>query len=289
MPFRLAALTACLASCIVATVRAEVPYNPYADNEALVAPLAADGTIRWGTFYKSAAMQKAYERLWELGACRNSNKAITIPVQENKLVVDRLPEAEFRGVVRGTAGTLAGGMVAFVDRAADSSDAPPFVAQLHPAGVSQVRVVGRMPATVLTVGMTVRVRATADKNGRIAEPVRAFEIVTPPADFVPDEVRPGHLDEIVGTVQQRRNAVVTLRVPTGGIRRLTLSLAEDAEATIDAARLDLIAPGDSVEVNGRLWSGDGAMGAGTVFASRVTVTKAAVSPVPRGPRTVAAQ
>ena len=289
MPARITALAVCLALCAAALTRADEPYNPYADNEILSAPLAADGTIRWGTFYKSAAMQKTYERLWELGACRNTNKAITIPVQENKLVVDRLPESDFNGVVRGTAGTLAGGMVAFVDRGADPAHAAPLVAQLHPAGVSQVRVVGSVPVAVVGSGMTVRIRATADERGRIAEPVSALEIVTPPADFIPDDVRPGYLDEIVGTVQQRRNNVVTLRIPTGRIRRLTLTLAEDAEATIDASRLDLVAPGDTIEARGRLWSGDGAMGAGTVFASQITVTKAAVAAVPRGPRTVAAQ
>lgn len=287
MPVRHAALACCLTCLGLSIVHADEPYNPYADNEALSAPLAPDGTIRWGTFYKSAAMQKTYERLWELGACRNTNKAITIPVQENKLVVDRLPEADFSGVVRGAAGTLAGGMVAFGDRGTEAGQAAPLVAQLHPAGVSQVRVVGRVSAAVVAPGMTVRVRAMADERGRIAEPVHAIEIVTPPADFVPDDVRPGRLDEIVGTVQQRRGGVVTLRVPTGRIRRLTLTLADDAEARVDAARLDLVAPGDTIEVRGRLWSGDGALGAGTVFASHVTVTKAAAAADARGPRTVA--
>lgn len=289
MSARITALVACLACWASTLAHADAPYNPYADNEALTAPLAPDGTIRWGTFYKSAAMQKTYERLWELSACRNTNKAITIPVQENKLVVDRLPEADFSGIVRGAAGTLAGGMVAFVDRGSDPTHATPLVAQLHPAGVSQVRVVGRVPVAVVSTGMTVRVRANVDERGRIDEPVSALEIVTPPSDYIPDEVRPGHLDEIVGTVQQRRNNVVTLRVSTGRIRRLTLTLTDDAEATIDAARLDLVAPGDTIEARGRMWSGDGAMGAGTVFASHITVTKAALPAAPRGPRTVAAQ
>ena len=287
MPTRITAL-AVWCTCSLATLgRADVPYNPYADNEALSAPVAPDGTIRWGTFYKSATMQKTYERLWELGACRNTKKAITIPVQENKLIIDRLPQADFSGVVHSAAGPLAGGMVSFIDRGADPTHATPLVAQLHPAGVSQVRVVGRVPAHVVGTGMTVRIRATVDERGRIHEPVRAIDIVTPPADFVPDEVRPGHLDEIVGTVQQRRHDIVTLRLPTGKIRRLTLTLADDAEATVDAARLDLVAPGDIIEARGRLWSGDGAMGAGTVFASHVTVTKAAAAP--GGQRAVAVQ
>jgi hypothetical protein len=50
---------------------------------------------------------------------------------------------------------------------------------------------------------------------------------------------------------------------------------------VDAAQIDLIAPGDEVEVTGRRWSGEGAMGAGTVFTSRIVVTKA--PPQPKGP------
>ena len=75
------------------------PYNPYADAHEALPPVAADGTIHWGTFYKSAQVQQAYERLWNLGACRGSNRAITVPVAENKLVIDRLPETEFKGIV----------------------------------------------------------------------------------------------------------------------------------------------------------------------------------------------
>jgi hypothetical protein len=77
-----------------------VPYNPYADGQDPLPPVAADGTLHWGPFYKSAAIQKSYERLWSLGACRGTNKAITIPVERNKLVIDTLPEETFTGRVR---------------------------------------------------------------------------------------------------------------------------------------------------------------------------------------------
>jgi hypothetical protein len=49
---------------------------------------------------------------------------------------------------------------------------------------------------------------------------------------------------------------------------------------VDAAELDLIAPGDEVEITGRRWSGEGAMGAGTVFTSRIVVTKVPLEPTP---------
>jgi len=249
------------------------PYNPYAEAHAAPPPLAADGTIHWGTFYKSAKIQQAYERLWNLGACRGSNKAITVPVAENKLVIDRLPEAEFKGIVRGVVGQVAGGVVAFDENSATAGRGEPLIAQLHPAGVTRFKVVGQVPASVLVPGMVVRLRAEVDGKGRGVQPVSKLEIVTPPEGFVPDAVRPDQVDTIVGTVVSIRKGIMSLRVDAGTLRRITLEVDPAAIATIDAARLDLVASGDEIEVKGRLWTGDGALGAGTIFVSDVVVAK----------------
>lgn len=268
------------------------PYNPYADAQDSPPPLAADGTIHWGTFYKSAKLQQSYERLWNLGACRGSNKAITVPVAENQLVIDRLPEAEFKGVVRAVVGQAAGGVVAFDESDATGGHAEPFVAQFHPAGVTRFQIGGRAPASILTIGMVVRLRAEVDGKGHGVEPVSSFEIITPPAGFVPDAVRPERMETIVGTVVSIQKNLVGLRVDAGKLRRITLRLDSDAIATIDAARLDLVSTGDEIKVRGRLWTGEGAMGAGTIFVSDVVVSKrppadaAATQP---GSRTVGAR
>ena len=255
------------------------PYNPYADSHDPLPPVAADGTLHWGPFYKSAAIQKSYERLWNLGACRGTNKAITTPVERNKMVIDNLPEESFSGRVRATTGTLAGGMVAFTEGTSDDSTAAVLIAQLHPAGVTHMQVGGRSSVAALKPGMTVRLRAQVDNKGRAADPIRNLDIVTPPDGFIPDPIRPGTLDTVVGTVVQCRNGILLLKVDAGKIRRLSLSLADDAEIMIvDAAQLDLVAPGDQVEITGRRWSGEGAMGSGTVFTSRIIVTKMAVEP-----------
>jgi len=83
-------------------------------------------------------------------------------------------------------------------------------------------------------------------------------------------------------VVQARNKLLIIKVDAGKIRRLTLPLADDAVViVVDAEQIDLIAPGDEVEVTGRRWSGEGAMGAGTVFTSRIVVTKAPLQP--KGP------
>lgn len=255
-------------------------YNPYADSQEMLPPVAPDGTLRWGTFYKSAAMQKAYERLWNLGACRGSNKAITVPVEMNKLSIDSLPEEEFRGTVVGASGTIKGGMVAFTVVGEHDTR----VAVLHPAGVSKLSVSGTASASILRPGMTVRLHAKVDKKGRSDEPLSSFDIVTPPADFKPAAVRPDQVDTIVGQVVQVRNNLLLLRVEAGKIRRLSLPLAADAIATIEAAQLELVEPGDTVELKGRLWTGEGCMGEGTIFTSKLTVTKAAAAPLPKGDR-----
>ena len=255
------------------------PYNPYADGHDPLPPVAADGTLHWGTFYKSAAIQKSYERLWGMGACRGTNKAITVPVERNKMVIDNLPEESFTGRVRATTGSLAGGMVAFTEGAAVDPSTAVLIAQLHPAGVTHMQVGGRTSAAAIKPGTTVRLRATVDDKGRSAEPIQAIEIVTPPRGFSPDPIRGHTLNTVVGTVTNVRDNTLQLRIDAGRIRRLTLTLADDAEVMIvDAAQVDLIAPGDEVEITGRRWSGEGAMEAGTVFTSRIIVTKSSLQP-----------
>lgn len=277
--FALPCLVAAVVWCLPATGQVG-PYNPYAAAEDAPPPLAADGTVQWGVFYKSAKLQRAYERLWSLGACRGSNRAITVPVAENKLVIDRLPEADFHGVVQGATGDLAGGMVAFTAEPASAAGGERLVAQLHPAGVSRLAVRGPVSASMLTQGSVVRLRTRIDARGRGTAPIESLEIVSPPADFRPDPIRPDHLDTVVGVVQNVRRDALVLRVDAGEIRRVTVAVTDDVLVTVDAPRLDFVAPGDRIDVQGRLWTGDGALADGTVFASDVIVTKASAAAVP---------
>jgi hypothetical protein len=268
-----------IAACIGLSdaVRAQpVPYNPYAETQESLPPVAADGTLHWGPFYKSAAIQKSYERLWNLGACRGTNKAITTPVERNKLVIDNLPEASFSGRVRATAGTAKGGLVAFTEGDALHDSAPLLVAQLHPAGVTQMQIGGPAAATALKSGMTVRLRAQVDEKGRASSPLQSLEIISPPPGFVPDPIRPNTADTVIGEIQRVNNSMLVVQVAAGTIRRLTLPLSKETSImVVDASRLDLVSPGDSLEVTGRRWAGEGCMGTGTVFASQIIVHKAA--------------
>jgi hypothetical protein len=195
------------------------------------------------------------------------------------MIIDNLPEESFTGRVRAATGSLEGGMVAFTQGDAIDPSAAILVAQLHPAGVTHMQVGGRVSVAAIRPGMTVRLRTNVDDRGRAADPVQAVDIVTPPRDFTPDPVRSHQLDTVVGTVVQARHKMLQIKVDAGTIRRLTLPLADDTLVmVVDAAQLELIAPGDEVEVTGRRWSGEGSMGAGTVFTSRIVVNKASVQP-----------
>ena len=249
-------------------------YNPYADGQNLP-PVAPDGTLRWGTFYKSAAIQQAYERLWNLGACRNTNKAITIPVEMNKVAIDSLPEEDFRGVVIGATGTIRGGMIAFTTAAAPGADAPTHVAALHPAGVSKLAVSGPLPVAALRPGVTVRVRAEVDAKGQGMQPLSAIDVITPSPGFKPVAIHAGRVESVIGTVIRRHADTLMVQVAAGRIRRLSLPVAPDAAVRVDASQLDLVEPGDLITLTGRVWRGEGCVGEGTVFASLVTVVKPA--------------
>ena len=238
-------------------------------------PVNEDGSIHWGTFYKSAALQQAYERLWNLGACRGTNKRITIPVENNKVQIDTLPEAEFQGVVQAATGTVAGGLIAFTAAGGVGEARPTFVAQLHPAGVSALHVSGPCSAAMLSIGMTVRLQALVDPKGNGADKVETIEIITPPHDFEPPTVEPGSRSEVVGRIASIRGDRLTIQLlqPVGGLRRLFLPLSQDVVVRFDAGQVEYVAPGDRIAVTGRLWTGEGSMASGSIFASDVVVTK----------------
>ncbi len=238
-------------------------------------PVNEDGTIHWGTFYKSATLQQAYERLWNLGACRGTNKRITIPVENNKMQIDSLPEAEFQGVVQAAAGTVAGGVIAFNAAGGVADGSPTLVAQLHPAGVSALHVSGPASAAMLSIGMTVRLQAIVDSKGHGADEIETIEIITPPHDFEAPTIEPGSRGEIVGrivTVRGNRLTVQPLRT-VGGVRRLFLPLSEEVVVRFDAAQVEYVTPGDRITLTGRLWTGEGSMASGTIFASEIVITK----------------
>ena len=238
-------------------------------------PLNDDGTIHWGTFYKSAAIQKAYERLWNLGACRGTNKRITIPVENNKMIIDSLPESDFEGVVQASAGSIRGGLIAFFDTSGSSSVSKTRVVQLHPAGVSSLHVHGPSNMAILSPGMIVRLQAMLDIRGHGIDEVDLIEIITPPSVFEAPSIQPKQRIELIGRINSIEKQRLILQLPhtTNGMKRVILHLSDTAVVRFDAAQVEYISPGDQISVTGRIWTGEGSMATGTVFASQVKVIK----------------
>lgn len=236
-------------------------------------PVAEDGTIQWGTFYKSAAMQQAYERLWKLGACRGTNKRITVPVENNKMAIDSLPTSEFVGTVQAASGSINGGMIAFVVEAGGGSLQQTYVAQLHPAGVSGLSVTGPASIADIAPGMIVRLQGMVDGAGRGLDAVETIEIITPPDGFEPPVVEPDTRGEIVGRVLTAKQGRLVLQVAAGRMPRLFLQVSPEVVVRFDAAQVEYATAGDALRLTGRLWTGEGAMADGTIFADEVVVTK----------------
>lgn len=238
-------------------------------------PINDDGTIHWGTFYKSAAIQKAYERLWNLGACRGTNKRITIPVENNKMSIDSLPEADFEGVVQASAGSIRGGLIAFFEASDSSSISQTRVVQLHPSGVSEIHVKGPSSIAILSPGMIVRLQAMLDKHGHGLDEIELVEIITPPSDLETPPVQLDQRVELIGRIIsiQRQRIILQLPYTTNGLRRVILNLSDNAVVRFDAAQVEYISSGDQISVTGRIWTGEGSMAHGTVFASHVHIIK----------------
>src|SRR5690242_15233004 len=74
-------ISAGLASEAAAQFGAYDPYAPQVDEP----PISSDGKLNWPTYFKSQKLQGRYLNLWSLGACRGTNKAIEIPVAQNKV------------------------------------------------------------------------------------------------------------------------------------------------------------------------------------------------------------
>jgi hypothetical protein len=177
--------------------------------------------------------------------------------------------------VQAAAGTVAGGLIAFTEADDSGANPPTFVAHLHPAGVSALHVSGPTSAAMLAPGMTVRLQALVDPQGRGMDDVETIEIVTLPDDFDPPPVTTGSRREIVGRIIALRGGVLTIQLPgsTTGLRRLFLPLSENVVARFNAGQVEYVAAGDRISLTGRLWTGEGSMAAGTIFASDVAITK----------------
>lgn len=236
------------------------PYDPYAP-QVEEPPISADGSLNWPVFYRSQSLQANYENLWNMGACLGTNKKITIPVANNRLDINKMPEGKIEGlVIRVGKGQL------FVRQA----DGVIKKVAIHPAGVSRVEVSKDVPARWLKPGMGVRLVGQVNETGHGPETLEELDIVTIPPGFEPDPVVAEKRQSIVAVVASLRGNRLLLKTPVGDLRRLSFQISNETVAHVQVKDLAFASVGDKVEAKGHFYNSD--KKEFWVFASDVTVT-----------------
>lgn len=254
------------------------PYNPYAPQVEDALPVAADGTLNWPKFFKSAALESRFQSYFQMGSCVGTRKAINDRLSNNTVDVNKLGEAKIAGVA--AAGDAR--MVAILDAQGKS-----IAVVAHPGGVTKVNVTGDMSLGDLRPGMTLRLLARLDANGVEHEPQGAIEVITPTKDLQVPVVQADHLQTIVGTIARLHTDHILLKVATGRLRKLSILVDERTTVAVHGATLDLVSAGDRVEAFGHIYSGAGVSAQQAVFASEITVLKRDLSGVSMKPLTTA--
>ncbi|GAA4438352.1 hypothetical protein [Bremerella cremea] len=237
-------------------------YDPYAPAEKEEPPIKADGSLNWPTFYKSQLVEARYENLWKMGSCGGTNKRITVPVEKNKVDVNRLPEIAVEGeVVRVGSGMLwvrqTNGTIRTI--------------ATHPAGVSAVDVHGDVLARSLQPGMVVRMVSSVDQVGHGKDVLTELDVVSVSPGFEPEAIEPEHRQSIVAAVARLRGDQLTLKTPVGKLHRLAFLINDDTIAHLMVNSLAYAAVGDHVTAKGRVYEAQDHVH--WVFASEVNVTK----------------
>jgi len=263
MPQHLFSWTLASLLLLATTAHAQLgAYNPYANPEDDLPPVAADGTLNWPTFYKDWKLESKYERLWSLGACRGTNMAIQMPVEKNKVNVNKLPTRTMQGqVVRITPGVIS----------ILGPDQRLLTVAMHPAGVSKLVVVGDMPLISVRPGMIVRFVGEIDERAKGLTEIAQLEVFSLPADFRPQALQPKVRDTVVARVVRVNPETIALEALVGKFRRLTFPLADKVGVHVNGTEVGLIAVGDQLSSEGRYF--ENGSNNRVLFASKIDVTK----------------
>ncbi|HTN77161.1 MAG TPA: hypothetical protein VL096_18000 [Pirellulaceae bacterium] len=240
------------------------PYNPYAEPADDPSPVTADGKPNWPSFYKSAATQAKFQAYFEMGSCVGTRKSINNMLADNKVNINKLPEAD----VAGLASRNEKGTILLQEKSGQNA-----MVVAHPAGVSKISITGPLPITALQVGMTVRFLGKIDTKAQGTEPLAAMEVVSPSADLKPQELIAGQLSTVIGTITKLHGQHMQVKLATGKLHRATFTVTPETTVTVNASDLALIFPGDEVTAKGHLYAGQGTAAKKTVFADEIVVTK----------------
>lgn len=236
-------------------------YNPYAP-VVEEPPIRADGKINWPAYFKAARMEEKYNSFFQSGSCVGTGKRVTGKLAANKVDVNSLP----RITLQSQAVTTMHGVVAAV-----AQDGKPVDVFTHPKGVSQVTVTGEIPASAVVAGLVVRFQGAVDSHAKGVEPIGALEVISNTPDLKPIEVKADHEQTILGRVEKHQRGQLVVNVGVGSLRKLTFSLPETTPVNVNGSTLDLVGPGDVLEAEGPVYSGEN--GDRSLFAEKLTVHK----------------
>ena len=245
--------------CIAPLFAQGEKYDPYAVVKE-DPPITADGKINWPPYFKSAATEDRFQGYFATGSCVGTNMRIVNKLKDNKLDVNAFPAVnislQVSGIQAGALGIDATGQT--------------FGILTHPKGVSKIEVSGQIPAESVVAGMFVRFQGKVDDHAQGVTPIENLEVFTPTADTKPIEVVAGKLQTIVGRVERRKNEMLRVNVGNGKLRLLTFKLPDDANVQVNGQSLDLVAAGDEVSVEGKIYTTGNVR---TVFGEKLVVKK----------------
>lgn len=238
-------------------------YDPYAKVKE-EPPIREDGTIVWPTFFRDAAMEAKYQQMFRDGSCTGTRQATVAMLNGNKVDVNKLPASTMSARVVA----MRNGLLAAVDAQGKS-----VMIALHPRGVTRVDVLGDIPATQLTKGLSVRFTTKVDAEGHGVEPLDMIEVYTRGPKDKPREVQADRVQAIEGEITQVHQNRIQIRVNAGKLRGLKFELAETARVVVDAHSPQLIGQGDELKVVGHEYAGEGSVASRTIFADSIIATK----------------
>lgn len=246
------------------------PYNPYAPEMEDPSPVRPDGKLNWPKFFKSQKLEARFQTYFAMGSCVGTKRSINEMLKNNKVDINELAERS----VSGHSLSVRGGNVTLVDASGHG-----FLVFTHPAGVTRVRVSGKMPPAGLRPGMTVRFASSVDQRGQGKDVLNALEVITPTKDITPKPVETGRYQTIIGTLTRVDGQKIRVKAAVGKRRYLNFALSDHPTVHVNGGSLDLISAGDEITVKGHVLAGQLGKNSEIVFADDIEVLKRDTPPV----------
>lgn len=205
----------------------------------------------WPVFYKLPPGHKLQYYL--MGWCGSAGRGARYDqwYRENcTFNVNTLPEASLEGtIVRATDAVLT---------VKDASGQVVTVVLYPDLAVTDTHVLGVAAPSALKRDVWVRFVGTVAGKAEVADPVANLEVYSPRAGDNFPRIALGVRQTIAGRLVRGSVRHWLLKPARAGqIGLVDFTLAPDAQLTFDVGRLDQVAPGQKVEVRGRLWDVEG--------------------------------